>query len=488
VNLVVAVFNDPKGLDPIQSGVNEVQAVSVNIYSKLVRFDSDLRIAPDLADSWDVQNGGRDYVFKLAKNVTWHDGQPFSSADVKFSLEYARQSGHTKSRFADVTGIEAPDSGTIIIKLKNPSAVLLPALAFSGFSILPKHLWEGVKPEEVPARLKPIGTGPFKFEEYVPASHIALVANDKYFREKPGVDKLVFRFIPQIQSAQAALEAGEINALTNYAAPPYRDLARYRNDQRYTVVAWNHYVTYGLTFNFKVKPFDDRRVREAIMRAIDRKKIVDVAYAGVPQPVRNAGPLTPAVAWAFKQDAPDFAFDVTKAQALMDQTGLPKDAQGMRIKTTLDFRISVAGDDDALVLVKDMLKAIGIDLTLNQLDAAAYLDKVQNKKNFALAYVGTGTGPDPDQLTLHYRTSGSFNYGSYSNPQLDELLDKAGQSSGQDIRKPLYYQIQDSVATELVRAPIFYQVNAEVWSREFEGRKPVTLFVQDLASIKRVGK
>lgn len=482
--LVVAVPNDPKGANPLVDANNEVQGVANNIYSKLVRFDSTAKVVPDLAESWDIQDQSRTFVFHLTKGVLWHDGQPFSSADAKFTLDSIRQSGFQKSRLQDLTSVEAPDPNTVVVKLKNPSGVLLAVLADAGEHILPKHLYEGGKLDENPNNLKPIGTGPFKFDDYRPGQFISLVANEKYFRAHAGVDKLVFRFLPQIQSAEAALEAGEIQALTQWSGVPFRDLVRYESNPRLAPVHWGNWSTNGIVFNLTLKPFNDHRVREAIMRAIDRKKITETVYSGIPRPTTNAGPLQPAIAWAYKQDTLDYPYDTAKAQALLDEAGLPKDSAGIRTHTTIDY-ISGPGNADMFLLVKDMLKAIGIDVELKEYDQAAWFAKF-NKKDFALIFGGFGVGPDPDKLRLVYSSTGSFNQGGYSNPQVDQLLDQASQTSNLDDRRTLYYKVQDLVAADLPQVPIWIFEQAEVWAKDYPGRQPFSLYLTDLANIKYV--
>jgi peptide/nickel transport system substrate-binding protein len=480
--LIVAVPNDPKGANPLVDANNEVQGVANNVYSKLVKFDSTAAVVPDLAESWDIQDQGATYVLHLAKGVTWHDGQAFTSADVKFTLEAILQSGFQKSRLQDVTSVDAPDPNTVVVKLKSPSGVLLAVLADAGTHMLPKHLYDATKLDANPNNLKPVGTGPFKFDDYQAGQFISMVANDKYFRGRPGVDKLVFRFLPQIESAEAALEAGEVQALTQWSGVPYRDVARYQSDARFNAIHWGNWSTTGIMFNLTLKPFDDHRVREAIMRAIDRKKITDTVYSGVPTPAPNASPLQPAVAWAYKKDTPDYAYDPSMAQALMDQTGLPKDAEGMRIHARLDYNVG-PGNSDMFSLIKDMLKTIGIDVQLNQYDQAAWFAKLNNK-DFDIISAGFGVGPDPDKMRLVYGTSGSFNQGGYSNPKVDQLFDQAARTSNLDDRRTAYYQIQDQVAADLPEVPIWIFEQVEIWNKSYSGRAPFSLYLTDLANIK----
>lgn len=484
--LVIAINTDPGTLNPLTESSDVPQAICNNIFNKLVEFDKDFNIKPDLAKSWEIQDEGRTYVFHLAEGVKWHDGKPLTSADVKFSLETAKEVGATKSRLQDIEAIETPDDKTVVLRLKKPSGTLLPILAWGCTQIIPKHLYEGTNISENQYNLKPVGTGPFRFEDWKRGEYVSVVANTDYFKGRPYLDKIVFKIIPDTQSALAALEAGEIQALSMYSSPPFRDLPRLQQDPRFRVITWNHYTYWRLLFNLKERPFDDVRVRRAIAHAIDKAKIVAACYAGVPQPAPNAGPLSPAVAWAFNKNAPDYPYDPAKAEALLEEAGLKKDASGIRLRCTLDFVDYIPGDKDMWLMVRDMLRQVGIEVELKQYDPAAWNEKVYKQKQFQLAFAGGGTGPDPDNLRYMYHSTGSGNAGGYANAEVDRLLEEAAQLMKPEERVPLYYKVQELIAADLPSIPIWNIVLSEVWSKQFEGREGYSLFFADLANIKYV--
>jgi len=485
--MIVAFPADPPSLNPITESGDYAQAVCINIFNKLVKFDKDFNIKPDLAKTWEIKDGGKTFVFNLDTSFKWHDGKPVTSADVKWSLDTAKAVGATKSRLQDVAGIETPDEKTVIIKLNNPSGVFLSVLAWGSVQIMPKHLYEGTNMTENPYNRKPIGSGPFKFQEWKAGEYITLVANKDYPKGKPDLDKVVIKFIPQAQSAIAALKAGEIQVLSQYSAPPFRDMATFEKDPNFTVVKWNHYTFWRLIFNMKEKPFNDVRVRQAFAYALDREKIVQACYAGIPMAAKTAGPLSPSVAWAYNKDATNYPYDPAKAEALLQQAGLKKDAAGIRLKCTLDFVDYLPGDKDMWLMARDMFAKVGIQVELKQYDATAWNDKVYNQKKFQVSWAGSG-GPDPDILRYMFETGGSGNPGSYSNTTVDKLLNQGAQLMTVEERKPIYYQIEDLIAKDACSIPIWNLTMGEVWDKNYQGREAYSMYFADFSNIKYVGK
>lgn len=245
------------------------------------QLDEQFNPEPDLAESWTVSPDGRAYTFKLRTGVTWHDGQPFSSADVKFTFDevllkyYAR----TKAGLENVLdGIDTPDASTVVMRFKQPYGPLLQRLDASEAPILPRHIYAGSDVQNNPANLRPVGTGPFKFVEYQKGESVRLVRNERYF--KPGLpylDELIFKIIPQASTATLALEHGEVDYLL---APAEADVARLRQNAGIVVAisagsAGGSNCQDTLIFNLRRPPFDKIEVRQAFAYAIDRQQILD---------------------------------------------------------------------------------------------------------------------------------------------------------------------------------------------------------------------
>lgn len=240
--LIIAVEGEDSSLNPHLVASATAQPVINNIFNLLVYMDFNFEIIPGLARSWNVSKDGLTYTFNLAKNAAWHDGKPFTSADVLYSLKEIYPQNPRRSWWKPNVNffLEAPDAYTFLIKLKEPFAPLLTTLAFqvTGPNILPKHLYEGTDLKKNPYNNKPIGTGPFMFKEWVKGSHIELVRNENYFargkENKPYIDRLVFQIIPDSSARILALKKGEIDFIPATFVP-LEEIAELRKDRNIIV-------------------------------------------------------------------------------------------------------------------------------------------------------------------------------------------------------------------------------------------------------------
>ena len=280
-SLVVGMPIEPPGLDPTVAAPVAIREVTwVNLYEGLVRIDRTGKVQPLLAKSWEVSPDGLTYTFRLQEGVKFHDGSSFDSADVKFAFDRARDPKSTNAQkqiFAPIASIETPDPATVMIKLKETSGNFLYYLGWGDAVI--------VAPETAATNAaNPVGTGPFKFKSWTRGDRVELVRNPDYWqKDKVKLDSVTFRFISDSQAQVAAVKAGDVDAFPNLAAPEL--FAEFQKDPRFKAVAGN---TEGETvagMNNAKKPFDDVRVRRALMHAIDRKALVEGAYSGLGKPI-----------------------------------------------------------------------------------------------------------------------------------------------------------------------------------------------------------
>ena len=280
-SLVVGMPIEPPGLDPTVAAPVAIREVTwVNLYEGLVRIDRTGKVQPLLAKSWEVSPDGLTYTFRLQEGVKFHDGSSFDSADVKFAFDRARDPKSTNAQkqiFAPIASIETPDPATVTIKLKETSGNFLYYLGWGDAVI--------VAPETAATNAaNPVGTGPFKFKSWTRGDRVELVRNPDYWqKDKVKLDSVTFRFISDSQAQVAAVKAGDVDAFPNLAAPEL--FAEFQKDPRFKAVAGN---TEGETvagMNNAKKPFDDVRVRRALMHAIDRKALVEGAYSGLGKPI-----------------------------------------------------------------------------------------------------------------------------------------------------------------------------------------------------------
>nr|MBA2302477.1 ABC transporter substrate-binding protein [Acidobacteriota bacterium] len=282
--LVIAQSGDPGALNPAVTTSGNTHPVTDQIFNGLVGLDEGLNPVPELAERWSIEDGGRTYRFHLRPGVRWHDGAPFTSADVTFTFEHALLKYHSRTRATLeglVTAIETPDDLTVVFRLARPYAPLLQRLDVVEASIIPKHLYAGQDVLTGEATRRPVGTGPFRFVSYAPADRVVLERNPDYFRKGfPRVDRLVFRILPNVSTAVSALEAGEVDYVGGVPGP---DVARLRTTAGIAVVSG----TGGsggsvcqdvLIPNLARPPFADARVRRAMAHTIDRSFIAERVY------------------------------------------------------------------------------------------------------------------------------------------------------------------------------------------------------------------
>ncbi len=489
---VIVVAADPGHLNPAISTGSHVHAVADPIYNGLVDLDRDLRPQPDLAQRWTVTEGGTVYTFHLAPGVRWHDGTPFTSADVKFTFDEVLLKHHarTKSGIGNVlAAIEIPTPDTVVFRLHKPYGALLQLLTVTEAAILPKHLYQGTDPLTNPVNLKPVGTGAFKFDSYRTDQQVVLVRNPNYF--KPGLpylDRLVIRVIPESNAQTLALLSGEADYLGSVSAP---DVERLRA-RRDLTTAQTSFGTGGgnciltLSFNLERPAMADLRVRQAIALASDRAQMLRDVQFGLGKVA--AGPISSGLTWAHAAGSLDmYATDVRRANELLDAAGLKPGSDGVRL--TIDIlhfpTFSRVGEVLRLNLAK-----VGIRLVQKPLDRAAFIDAVFAKRAFDTNIISYCNGADPDAGVRRMYASDNIgnvpfsNAAAYRNPEVDRLFALAAQTDNYDERGRHYAAIQRIVAAEL---PYWWLIETSVtsaWRARYQAFQPWSGQVAERAWIR----
>jgi len=422
------------------------------LYDRLVDYDLDLNIYPGLAYKWEISPDGLTYTFHLYQNVTWHDGVKFTSADVKFTFdEVIAKQGFGAAFVSSVDSISCPDDYTVLFKLKAPDAPFLYKLGTwtGGTHIIAKHIFEGTDWKTNPATTdQPIGTGAFKFKEFVSGDHYTLVANDNYFKGRPYIDQVVYRIIPERAVSQAALETGELQHMVD--PPAFSELGRLEKDPNLDIVvrmAGDDSMV--LEFNLNREPFNDIKVRQAIAYAIDREEVAQKATFGYDKPGIGAYANWTGVDWAFNQDAKLPEYNPAKAEQLLDEAGYRRGADGVRFSTTLNTLTIFYEMEPTIMLIKEQLKKVGIDVKAEVMEYAAYWDKVYNQKDFDMTVTVVYFVPDPWTIGDIVGTGSFDNIMNYSNPRVDELLAQALVPVDREQRKKYYFEIQEILVKEL---------------------------------------
>lgn len=410
-------------------------------------YGFDLKPIPNLVESWDMSQDGLTYTFKLHRGVTWHDGQPFTAADVIFSYKTMLVQTHSRARttLAVVSEYQAPDDHTVIIKLAKKFAPFIYAL---DLPIMPRHVFEGKDFHTNPANRAPIGLGPFKFKEWRAGEYIHLVRNENYF--KPGLpylDEIYFRVILDAATRVVALESGEVHLASFTDVEPIfvpqlmKNPALEVTHKGYEFLAplsW-------LEINNRVKPLNDKRMRQALMHAIDRNFLKDKIWFG--QAKVATSPIC-SVTNFYDPTVPKYDYNPQKAEALLDDMGLKRGAGGVRARfKLLQFPYGLSWTK-ASEFVKQQLAAIGIEIDLEATDAGGWAQRVSNWEyeltfNYELQFADPALGVSRTYISSNIHKGVPFsNTEGYSNPRVDDLCEKAASSLDPEERRRIYAEVQ----------------------------------------------
>ena len=455
--LVIALSDDPGHFNPgITTGFN-VHAVTGSIFNGLVELDDNANPHPDLAERWDVSDDSTQYTFHLADGVRWHDGEPLTSADVKFTFEDILLDYHSRTRgglSGILESIDTPDDTTVVFNFTQPYAALLQRLNSTEAPILPKHIYEGVDDvQTADANLTPVGTGPFKLESYDIDNEITLVRNDDYFKAGlPYLDRVVMRVIPDQNTQVLALEEGEVDYIWRV---PGGDIERLSGVDSIVLHGVNSGPGGGfciptLTFNSERDVFSDLRVRQAIAHAVNRDQMLAQVIFG--QGRVATGPINSQMAFAYSDDVTTYAYDVDRANALLDEAGYA--SGGTRF--TIDLLVFSFGDFPKYgEVMRQNLAEVGIEVEVMPLDRSAFIPRVFGERDFDTNIISYCNNTDPSIGVARMYISSNIgdipfsNGAAYVNPAIDVLFDEAASTPDVARRGELYGEIQRILTAEL---------------------------------------
>ncbi len=459
--LIVAADSEPRNLNPAMVASNGVFFIASKVIEPLAEasFTAPDGLAPRLATAWDAAADGQSVTFHLRQGVRWHDGQPFTAADVAFSALQVWKPLQNLGRmvFANLEAVDTPDAHTAIFRFSKPTPIQLIRNALPVVtSVLPAHIYAGTDIAQNPANLKLVGTGPFKFAEHRPGEYYRLVRNADYWAAgQPGLDEIIYRVLPDRAAAAAALEAEEIH-LAAFSAVPLADLKRIAQVPGIAVISKGYEaLTYQLVveINHRRKELADLRVRQAIAHAIDRQFVVDTIFLGYA--ATATGPVPKNAPEFYTADVPTYGFDLDKANALLDAAGYRRGADGVRFGLKLlpaPYFNETRQFGDYL---RQALAKIGINAQLVNNDSAAHQKAVYTDHAFDLAVAPPVFRGDPAISTTILVQSGIkagvpfSNQGGYADPELDQLIAQTAETLDSAARTQLYHQFQRRVAAEL---------------------------------------
>lgn len=441
--LIAVLSGDPTNFHPDYKSDDNAWPVNQNLFNRLVKLNAYDQAIPDLAKSWEWNEDSTQVTFHLHEGVKWHDGEDFSSEDVKWTYETLMAEKWNKSdSFASVESIECPDANTVVMNLKYPDVSLIAKLSWYGTFIMPKHLYEGTDSATNEYNQKPVGTGPFKFVEFQKGVRVVLERNEDYWGDKAKLAKVIYSIIPDPTTALQAFKSGEVDY---YTGIPSQNANDFDNDPNYEIFPTLSMNRSYLAANVTNDKFKDARVRQAIAYGIDRHMIWDRCAGGTGAAASTF--ISPTTGFADEQyQMPER--DVAKAQQLLEDAGFTKDANGIYFSTELKFFES-GYFKDAATIIQTNLNEVGIDVKLTMLEYAAWSDTVKQNHDFELTMSAGYQGPDVSGVSGRVGTGTSMNFMGYSNPELDALLEKGVQISDETERKAVYSEVQRIMSEEM---------------------------------------
>jgi len=464
-DLVLGLVLEPPHLDPTAGAAAAIdEVVYANVFEGLTRIGPNGEVKPALAESWEVSDDGKTYTFKLHSGVKFHDGSTFDAEDVKFTLDRARAADSTNAQkvlFEAIENVEVVDPQTVKVTLSKPQGAFLYNMGWGDAVIVAPESADGNKE-------KPVGTGPFKFENWAKGSSITIVKNPDYWGEPVALEKAEFRIIPDAAAAIPAMLSGDVQAFPNM--PVGDALPQIQADPRFEVVIGATEGETILSTNNKKEPFNNLKVRQAIAHAIDRQAIIDGASSGYGTPIGSH--FSPANE-AYIDLTGTYPHDVEKAKALLKEAGFEDG-----IKATLKLPPPAYARQGGEIIASQ-LREIGIELEIIPVEWAQWLEQVFTNKDYDLSIV---SHTEPNDIGIYARPDYYFNY---QNPEFNKVIEELDVTTDQAKRNELYKQAQKILAEDAVNGFLFELPKIGVWDAKLEGmweNSPVQ--ANDLTAVK----
>jgi peptide/nickel transport system substrate-binding protein len=478
--IVVGSIGDASNLIPMLASDSASHDISGLIYNGLVKYDKDLNLVGDLAESWEVSPDGLTITFHLRRGVKWHDGTPFTAEDVLFGFRTITDP-KTPTAYAgdylEVKRAEVLGTHTFRVTYRKPFA---PGLSTWGnLVVLPKHLLAGQDITKSKLTREPIGTGPYRFKQWLTQEKIVLESNPDYFEGRPYIDGYIYRIIPDPATMFLELKAGGVDWM-GLTPIQYRRQTNYpafdRAFRKYNYLPFSY--TY-LGYNLLSPLFQDKRVRQAISYAIDKEEIIKVVLLGLGE--ISTGPYKPG-AWYYNPHVNRYPYDPERAKELLREAGWEdSDGDGILDRDGEPFEFTILlnwGNQSRLnsaEIIQWRLGQIGIKVKLRVMEWASFINEYIDKKRFEAVILGWSTGVDPDQYDIWHSSKTDYkelNFISYKNREVDALLEQARRVFDREERKQYYFRFQEILAEEQPYTFLFVPYALPVIHARFRGIEP----------------
>ena len=488
--IIVGITQEPQNFNPVMPTIETQRGVHMAIFDDLWRIDGKGNFVPNLALTIPTQsNGGisRDgtlFTVKLRPGVTWHDGRPFTARDVMFTWKTIMNPAVTAFStvgFDQIADMWAADDTTLKWKMKQPYAPIADILA--DMFVVPEHVLgrsADINKDEFNTR-RPIGTGPFKFVSRAAGDHIMLEANGAYHGPGPYIDRLIFKYVPDLTVLFTQLKTGEIDVTGLQGIPV--DLY----PEAKTLTSINLYVDPSTSYetiapNHLLPMFKDKRMRQALYLAMDKKPIVEKIWLGL---APEAESYVPPQSWAYNPKIKGrHTYDPERAKTLLDEIGWKVGADGIRVKggTRLSFENACTAGNKQREQIQQLLqqqwRQVGVEMKINNKPAAVLFGDFYRMSKFETIVIGMAMGSDPEHsFRLHSKyipAKGGMGRNSVASesPEIDRLLEAGVRDIDREKRKKAYFRLQEVYADELPYLPIFHYVNIRGTRKGVQGFAP----------------
>jgi peptide/nickel transport system substrate-binding protein len=476
--VIVGLSQEPTIFNPLKSTLEVDRGVQFAIFDSLWRIDPDAVLHPNLATEIpSVENGGISddgltYTFRLRDDAAWHDGEPFTAADVVFSHQTIMNPDFvpgTRIGHDQVAEISAPDDYTVTMTLAAPYAPFL--LTWADTYIVPEHVLAEVEDLNTAEfnSTAPVGTGPFTFQERVAGDHITLQANPNYHGPGPYLDTVIFKYVPDLNVLYTQFQTGEVDA-TGIQGITAENFAEAQTLEGKVIHSEPTGFVEFIYMNHGNPVFQDLAVRQALYAAMDKQNIIDTIYYGVHGPIET---YLPTQSWAYNPDLEPHVFDIAAANAILDEAGWAPGDDGIRQKD--DVRLSFTNSTTAGNAVREQAQQylqqtwaeIGVDMQIENMPAAVIWGDYFNQSQYDSVMVGWTNPPDPDGTSRFHSAyipaqgGGGQNTMQYKNEELDTLWEAGVAELDQEARAEIYRQAQQIMRDDLAYLPIFQYVFIE---------------------------
>jgi len=473
-------IGDASNLIPMLSSDSSSHGIAGMIYNGLVKYDKNLNLVGDLAESWDVSEDGLTITFYLRKGVKWQDGVELTAHDIMFGYKTII-CPDTRTAYAgdflEVKEALVLDKHIFRVTYGKPFA---PALgSWGNLVVLPKHLLKGKDIHKSPLSRHPVGTGPYRFKEWKTGEKIELLSNHDYFEGRPYIDRYVSRIIPDLATTFLELKAGGIDrmGLTPLQYTRQTDTRKIRNNfNKYKYLAFGY--TY-LGYNLKSPKFRDKRVRQAISHAVDKEEIIEGVLLGLGKVA--TGPYKPGT-WQYNPDVKRYPYNPEKARLLLAEAGWKDndndgilDNKGVPFEFTIITNQGNAQRAQCAEIIQRRLHMVGIKVKIRTIEWAAFINDFIDKRKFEAVILGWSTGPEPDIYDIWHSGKTApkeLNFISYKNKEVDELLLKGRHTFNQEERKECYFKIQEILAEDQPYTFLYVPYALPIIHKRFKGIEP----------------